>query len=364
MKKTLFTSAITGAVLLAPSAWSQTVPAEVPDLAGSLVEPVPASRNKLSLSYRMGLNVSASFKKLGGFPSLTDPGPATGAAYNRNYDNGYNRVDSSGNAGGLTWYWGYQNPASVQGNQLSLQSSSSPNNLETKDNDADPQHGFEISYSRELYRKEKWHFGAEAAFGYSSLSISDSRDLRGTVNRITDTFSLGDIVPPLAPYNGTFEGPGALIDSSPDRVRTILSQSASVSGQRTLDTDLFTLRVGPYFEVPLYKKLSAILSGGLLVVYADSQFSYTETVRIGDLPPLHRGMSASQGDWLVGGYVGANLSYAFTDEWSAFAGAQLQFAGDAVTDTPAILRRPMDRKEAVLNLGEAVVISIGVSYSF
>src|SRR5881398_2810121 len=74
-----------------------------------LVNLDPASlefKNRIGISYRMGLNITVDFKKLGGL-GLSDPGAATGGAVNRNYDNRYNRVDSSGNANNQTWYWGY-----------------------------------------------------------------------------------------------------------------------------------------------------------------------------------------------------------------------------------------------------------------
>ncbi|MEI8197467.1 MAG: hypothetical protein WCI73_16345, partial [Phycisphaerae bacterium] len=41
-------------------------------------------------------------------PRANDPGAAA-AGTDHTYDDGYNRVDSSGNAGGLTTDWGYQN---------------------------------------------------------------------------------------------------------------------------------------------------------------------------------------------------------------------------------------------------------------
>src|SRR5215813_4119479 len=66
----------------------------------------PMAPNRFGLNYRMGLNISVDFRKLGGL-ALSQPGPATGSAVNRTYDNGYNRVDSSTNAGGVTWFWGY-----------------------------------------------------------------------------------------------------------------------------------------------------------------------------------------------------------------------------------------------------------------
>src|SRR5258705_2754319 len=86
------------------------------------LEPVsPEYKTRIGLSYLMGLNITVDFKRLGGL-ALSNPGSPNGAAMNRNYDNGYNRVDVSTNAGGLTWYWGYQNANSAQGDNLSLQS--------------------------------------------------------------------------------------------------------------------------------------------------------------------------------------------------------------------------------------------------
>ena len=87
-----------------------------------LEEPKPILLNRIGVGYRMGLNITVDFKKLGGFPAISDPGPALGIA-DRTYDNGsYNRVDISTNAGGLTWFWGYENPGQLQGNALVMES--------------------------------------------------------------------------------------------------------------------------------------------------------------------------------------------------------------------------------------------------
>src|SRR5213083_1805563 len=56
--------------------------------------------NRLSLSYRPGFNITAKFKNQSLSPAL-NPGPAI-AGVDHNYDNGYNRVDQSGNAGAET----------------------------------------------------------------------------------------------------------------------------------------------------------------------------------------------------------------------------------------------------------------------
>ncbi len=372
MKARRYHRSILSAVLFAaPAAHGQAVaPDSTNAVPRAVLEPPPPEKlNQIGLSYRMGLNITVDFKKLGGFPPISDPGPASGSTYNRNYDNGsYNRVDISTNAGGLTWYWGYQSASQVQGNSLVMESSSSPANGVSKGNQNDPQHGLELSYRHQFYRAEHYRLGLEAAFGWTTVDLSDHSTVKTTVNRITDSFTVpGDVfVLPAAPYSGTFEGPGALIGAAPDRTTTVISRDAIVTGSRQLNSDVFTLRLGPYVEVPIIERLSFLLSGGLTLAAASTKFSYRETVSIPDagLVSEPRSTSGSELDFLVGGYVGGALSYAVTKDVSVFAGAQYQAAGQSVTDTHKINGQPVTQKESILHLGESVMVVFGFTYSF
>jgi len=360
---------IAAMLFAAPWSWAQ-----IPDSAVSLpkvsLEPGSADKlNKLSLSYRMGMNITVDFKKLGGFPALSDPGPATGSGFDRSYDNGsYNRVDSSGNRGGTTWYWGYESASQLQGNSLIMESSSSPANAVSKNRDNDPQHGLELSYSRQLYRHKDLRIGLEAAFGYTLVDATDSHTIFNTVNRITDAFVIpgGVSVVPSAPYHGTFSGPGALMSSGPERNTTVISQDSVITGERKIDSDVFTLRLGPYLEVPVYKNLSFLLGGGLTLVSANTDFSYHETVTLSDTGQVSgpRSSSGSQSDFLVGGYVSGTLSYAITREIGLFSGVQFQAAGRSVTDSRAVNHQSVTQKESVLDFGQSILLVFGLSYSF
>ncbi len=322
----------------------------------------PVAKNRIGLSYRMGLNITVDFNKLGGL-ALSDPGPATGSAVNRNYDNGYNRVDSSGNSGGRTWYWGYQSSQSVQGGDLVLQSYATRATASSKDRQEDPQHGFEFNYQRELLRKDHWRLGAEAALGYSHISIIDDRTLHNAVYRTNDTFALNGVIPPNSPYNGTFEGPGPIISSEPSsRTTDLLVGAATITGKRELEAHVVTLRLGPYLELPVTDRFSVFFNGGLTLGVGHTTFSFNETVVISDpaydinLTSGRRSGSGSQTDFLIGGYAGAGLSYALTEDVSLFTSAIYQAAG-----------RTIDRergKESILDLGQSVIVAIGVSYSF
>jgi len=364
-------SIIAAVALVAPAASGQASASDATNaVSRAALQPPPTEKlNQIGLSYRMGLNITVDFKKLGGFPPVSDPGPASGSTYNRSYDNGsYNRVDSSTNAGGLTWYWGYQSASQVQGNSLVMESSSSQANGVSRDNQNDPQHGLELSYRHQFYRAEHYRLGLEAAFGWTTVDVSDHSTVKTSVNRITDSFTIpGDVhVLPAAPYYGKYEGPSAVIGAGPERATTVISQDAIVTGSRQLNSEVFTLRLGPYVEVPLVERLSFLLSGGLTVAAADTKFSYQETVSIADagLVSQPRTSSGSQTDWLVGGYVGGALSYAVTKDVSVFAGAQYQAAGQSVTDTRKVNGQSVTQKESILHLGESVLVVFGLSYSF
>src|SRR6516164_6768786 len=70
--------------------------------------------NRVTLTLQFALNLRADFRGIGGnLNSLTGNGRVTpnGNAYN--YDNGYVLTDISGNAGGQSWYWGYDNANQV-----------------------------------------------------------------------------------------------------------------------------------------------------------------------------------------------------------------------------------------------------------
>ena len=330
------------------------------------------SKNRISLSYRLGLNITADFRRFGGFPAATDPGPSSGAKENRNYDNGYNRVDITGNDHqpgfpDTTWNWGFQGGSSVQGNSIVLHSASSPANAVSKNNDDGVNHGFEISYQRELKRAEKWRGGLEVAFGFTTLSIRDSRVLRNEANLITDTFPVPggvETIPgyPFGPndsYSGSYATPGALLDSSLDpgqRVRSTVSSITTITGERRLDANLYLIRLGPYVEFPLTEKVALFVNAGLNLAIGDSTFTYTETVAYNGATRAMRSASGSQLDVLVGGYAGGGFSYAFNEKWGVFAGAQFQTAGRSFNHQGG--------KESVLDMGQTVVVTVGVSRSW
>ena len=80
---------------------------------GVLITPDPSpSRWRLGVGYAPLVGLKTEFSGLGNF-SPTFPTQPLGGGVDYNYDDGFVRVDSSGNLGGETWNWGYENASQI-----------------------------------------------------------------------------------------------------------------------------------------------------------------------------------------------------------------------------------------------------------
>lgn len=283
--------------------------------------------NHVGLNFRVGLNIKARFNNIGASISAAQPGPATGGGIDRTYDDGYVRVDASGNQGGLTWNWSYQNASQVPGNNTLLMHAASTASTTSEQDGDSPQWGFELNYQRDLGHAEWGRWGFQVAFGYTDIDIRDSRLLATSSSLLTDAYSLGGITPPLAPYAGSFNGPGPVIGDTPTRSVSAGPGATVVTGSRKLEATLYDLRLGPFLEFPVVDRLRLNFGGGLALGYADSTFSFAEATATA-AGTVTRSGSNSHSEALVGAYAQAGLAYRFSCPLSAFAGAQFQYLGD------------------------------------
>lgn len=343
------------------------------DAAGLELEAPPETPNHFTLGYRMGFNISARFKSVGSFAAAGhfvpgagnqpgNPGPPTGANFNRTYEDGYNWVDSTGNAFGYTSYWGYDHASQVQNNAVVMHSSSSTG-VSTSGRDSDPLPGVELTYSREFMHKQRWHGGLEAGLGYTRVDIRDNQSLMGSADTISDAFALpplpggGLVVPPTPPYQGPYAlspNGNPLLTSSPTRTESLMA--TAIAGQRHFEADLFGLRLGPYVEFAVSRRVALELSGGFALSYVASDFKFTEAAGVPGLTTVNSAGANSHSDWLPGGYVAATATVAFSEKWGAFAGAQFQDLGQYTHN--------LGGRQAVLDLRNALFVSIGLSYAF
>jgi hypothetical protein len=315
-------------------------------------EATASNPNWFSFGPQFGLNLNARFNHLGNVNSGS-PGPATGGGDNRTYDDGFVKVDSSGNANGQTWNWGYQNAGQVQGNTVTMHSSSSSVNGSVDQND-DPQAGFDLAYGRRLGTVLGGQWGVQAAFDFTAISIHDTHPLSGTGTTISDAYSLGGVSAPPAPYTGGFNGPGPLLGDSP--TRTTASETILITGSRTLDAQVYALRLGPYFEFPFGKHWSGRLGGGLALGVADTKYSYNETINFGGGQTVNNSGSSEGASFQAGGYLEAKLLYAVTPCTSLFAGAQFEDLGTFAHNA--------GNEQAQLDMSSTVNLLFGVQFNF
>ncbi|MBX3748363.1 MAG: hypothetical protein KF833_23910 [Verrucomicrobiae bacterium] len=317
------------------------------------------SANRVSLSARFLFNVSAEFAHRA---SPADPGPAIDVrGIDRLYDNGHVRVDDSGNAGGRTWNWAYDDPASLDGTVLHLHSVRSPADGLTQREKDDPHYGFEIAYDRVLTRfplgrTGTVHAGLRGAFGTAFLDIRHQATVSGMTTGIRDSYDLSGLpLIPNAPYLGGAPEPGGplplLIPDAPFDRQTV-ETPATATQRLQIDGELYGFKLGPFLEIPLGRSASFQIQGGLLSVLADTEFTFGESLGTGGGTTLR----ARATDWCWGGFVEGQFGVALTDRWTAFAGAGWQGSGSqSLAAGPTTAR---------LGLGNVVTAFLGVGVAF
>lgn len=328
--------------------------------APSLIESSQeAPQRSLTLGYRNAFNIRNSFKAVGNI-GRSNPGPATRDT-DHFYDDGYNRVDSTGNdhfGDQSTTFWGYQDSSQYDssGSGSIAMHSASSTGADSAGHTDDPVPGLEIVYSQDIIVNKHWHAGIEGAFNYQRVLANNSSPVNTTVTHITDVYQLNGAIPPTAPYDGPADLPGTLLGDTPTRTTTTAAES--VTGSRSLEANLFGLRVGPYIEFPLNRIVSVTLSAGATAVGVESEYEVNQTITIdtGTVPSVG---SDIRGDVLFGGYAGGTVSAALSDQWSAFVGAQWQHVG-----TYSHHSGVNGGGVAQLDLNNPIFVSAGVSFSF
>ena len=263
-------------------------------------------------------------------------------------------MDFFDNGGGLTWNWGYENASQYDlvNDTINMHATVRSGNGASTEVTDDPQLGFELKYGRVIGKiGENKPWGFEGSFSYMNLSIQDSGTM-STVERVTDSYALGGVIPPPAPYQGTFNGPGPLISDLPARV----VETGISSGWNDLSGHLFALRLGPFLEVPLSTRFVGLFGLGISLIYADTDYSYSETATFADGSTVTDSGNDSSSDVLVGGYLQGQVGYLISEDWSVFGGLRLE--------TSSGLTAAAGNREAKLNLGGTFHATFGVGYSF
>jgi len=317
--------------------------------------------NRFSLSGRVGFGISAHFKGISVVPVPTSNRKTPGGE-TYNYDDGYVLTHNTGNFGGQTWNWGYDNSASqVSGNNILLGRNTSGSIGSSKAED-DPGFGAELVYTRILGGSASVHYGFEAAINYLNFSVSDNRSYAASVSRQTDAFPFtpGTTPPgatPSNPYQGSFQGPGFVISDTPISSSTAVAPGTGVStGHRNFDANIWGIRIGPCLEFPLSENLKLGVSGGFAAALVDADASWSESIVIsGAAGPTISG-SGHNADIVLGGYIAANAAWELSEQWSIVASAQYQYLSR--------YEHSFGGRTVEADLTHGFFITLGVGYKF
>ena len=340
-------AALAGCVILVACAGLPTGCAQETELS--------IDRNRVTVMARFAFNLSADLRNI----NTPTPSPLK-------YDDGLVLPDISGSAGGTTWYWGYQSASqineSVPGGGLDLHyTAGSPGDGTTARLDPDLAAGFDLGYGRELGRirlgrERSLAWGLQAGFGSLDVNLESNTKTAGFVQRVTDEYGLGGVLPPVAGYTNTFAGPGPLI--STNYTSTTANLPATSSQNTQLDSLVLGFKLGPFVEVPLYKRLSLQAGGGLAAMYVQADLRWTENLTLGGsgLYTAPRTGDYQHEEWVLGYYANAGLVFALNPNLSLFGGVQYQALPD--------VKIAGGGKEATLHLSQTIEALVGIRASF
>jgi len=298
----------------------------------------------------VGLNIRASFNESGLF-NVSGNNAANGI-----YNDGYVREDQTGDAGGYTGYWGYDNASQYNAvNQtLSMHSLASYATAGSANITGGPFPGFDMAYGDNLWYWRHARVGWELGFSLLPISISDNQTFSTTGSQTTYTFSTSGIIVPSAPYQGGPSGTGEPIIST-NYTTSVSTTNGTVTGTRKLDVILYTLRLGPSMYWDLSENFGMSFSAGPVLGLVSGDYKYNETVTLNGVSASNSGKFGAT-DIVFGGYVNAMLMYHLVANGDIYAGVQYMPMTDAAFSSAG--------RQARLNFTGQVYFSVGINWPF
>jgi len=156
-----------------------------------------SSKNRFNLNTHIGFNIEASFDRLGAVDSSNVGSDLRGTDHF--YDDGYNRVDANGNAGGQTRFWGYSNAGQVVDDSIVMSSYSSSAGGRIDDVRDAPHWGAELTYARQVGWNGSYWWGVEIGLSWTDLSFKEQSRFQGDATLLRDAYALNGTVPPASP---------------------------------------------------------------------------------------------------------------------------------------------------------------------
>lgn len=242
-----------------------------------------------------------------------------GTFANRTYDDGFVKNGAATPITGLTTNWGYQSNNQVNGDSLNYTLSGGstqtlPNSSRDEENTA-PAPYLELGYLRPIRQNLVAGFTANL-----SLAKLDGRTV-STMNNssvsIADHYTLNGVIPPFAPYNGSYTGPGPLINNQPTSRDFILTPDGTSNYHFANDTDLYSLAFGAEIHWQATESCHLGLGTGAVLNLADWDASWNLPVPNATGIGSTTVAGANRGnDFLWGLYIKGSAGYRISEQWS------------------------------------------------
>jgi hypothetical protein len=312
------------------------------------------SKNRFNLSTHVGFNIEANFDKLGAVSGSNAGSDLRGTDHF--YDDGYNRVDANGNAGGQTRFWGYNNAGQVVEDTIVMSSYSSGGTGRLEEVRDAPHWGAELTYAREIGWNGSYWWGVEVGLSWTDLRFKERATIQSDATLLRDAYALNGVVPPASPYAGTFGGGGPLLSDDPLRTVQVLSGAAQTSGSYELDASLYVLRLGLVYETPFTSWLTLQFGGGIAGGYVRSDFRFEETTSIASLRSTVTRASGSSDDFVGGAYAHAGIGLHFHDHLMASLGLQYKYLSSYSQEVAG--------RRAEIDFKSSLFLAIGLGVTF
>lgn len=300
-----------------------------------------------SAAFRWHLDVGPSYwtqtRLSYGANSAADP--STAAKTDRTYDDGFNKVDASGNLGdgtatGLasrTGNFGFISDSQVdlKAGTLALRRTSALGGIYRDAGNTAERPSWQVNLRLSLadVKVDRRDWGVEAGLDWARFKDASSGPVAANVRVLTDTYALGGVVPQRAPYTGRFSPlPGdQRIGDTP--TRSIATVAGTLNGSRSFSAKTTVFRVGGWWELkrsaivepePEADKWSIFLRGGLAFSSTKVNFNVDEQPQATGLAAGQRVvMSGSGSSSHVGLFLGANARRMLTQRVALIGGVDL-----------------------------------------